>query len=131
MPRSLGHPSGGDAPLMHAALNPDCIPMMELLATNGADVNALWHGNYLISSCEALNAKALHWLPIQGANPNCSGHGFQYSGHSDEGIALDYLIAGYVRSTERLRACLEVLLNAGGETRFRIPAFVAYFGPFG
>jgi ankyrin repeat protein len=118
---------GGDAPLMRAALNSDRIPMMELLATNGADVNALWHGNYpiIFASCEALDAKALHWLLIQGANPNCAGHGFQYSGHSYEGTALDYLIAGYVRSPERLRACIEVLLNAGGETRFRIPAFVA------
>jgi ankyrin repeat protein len=117
---------GGDAPLMRAALNSDRIPMMELLVANGADVNALWHGNYpiIFASCEALDARALHWLLNHGANPNCGGHGFQYSEHSYEGTALDYLIAGYVRSPEQLRPCIEVLLNAGGETRFRVPAFL-------
>jgi hypothetical protein len=34
---------GGDGPLMRAALNAYRIPMMELLMSHGADVNALWH----------------------------------------------------------------------------------------
>jgi len=45
----LGHGSdvhqGGDGPLMRAALNGYRIPMMELLVSHGADVNALWHGH--------------------------------------------------------------------------------------
>jgi hypothetical protein len=43
--------------------------------------------------------------------------GTEMSGHSYPGTALDYLIAGYVRSLERLRACIDILLEAGGETR--------------
>src|SRR6266478_563183 len=39
---------GGDGPLGRAALNGDRIPMMELLVSHGADVNALWHGNFPI-----------------------------------------------------------------------------------
>jgi hypothetical protein len=39
---------GGDGPLMRAALNGDRIPMMELLVSHGADVNALWHGHFPI-----------------------------------------------------------------------------------
>jgi hypothetical protein len=37
---------GGDGPLMRAALNAYRIPMMELLVSHGADVNALWHGHF-------------------------------------------------------------------------------------
>ncbi len=36
---------GGDAPLMRAALDGERIPMMELLTSHGADVNAAWHGS--------------------------------------------------------------------------------------
>jgi hypothetical protein len=39
---------GGDGPLMRAALNAYRIPMMELLVSHGADVNALWHGHFPI-----------------------------------------------------------------------------------
>src|SRR5262245_18334914 len=35
---------GGDGPLMRAALNAYRIPMMELLVSHGADVNAEWGG---------------------------------------------------------------------------------------
>lgn len=34
---------GGDGPLMRAALNGDRLPMMELLLSYGANVNAEWH----------------------------------------------------------------------------------------
>ena len=34
---------GQDGPLMRAALKGSRIPMMELLVSHGADVNALWH----------------------------------------------------------------------------------------
>src|SRR5690606_29304001 len=33
--------------------------------------------------------------------------------------------AGYVRSLDRLRACIEILLEAGGETRYGRPAVLA------
>ena len=39
---------GGDGPLMRAALNDSRIPMMELLVSHGADVNARWHGHFPI-----------------------------------------------------------------------------------
>jgi hypothetical protein len=118
---------GGDAPLMRAALNGYRIPMMELLVAHGADVNALWHGNFpiIFAPCESWDPAALRWLLDHGANPNCRDHGYEISGHSYPGTALDYLIAGYARSPQRLSACIEILLEAGGETRFNAPPVLA------
>ena len=118
---------GGDGPLMRAALNDYRIPMMELLVAHGADVNALWHGHFpiIFASCESMDPTALKWLLDHGANPNCRGHGYEFGGHPYPGTALDYLVAGYGRSLERLSACIEVLLEAGGETRFDTPAVMA------
>src|SRR5918996_1197944 len=93
---------GGDGPLMRAALNGYRIPMMELLVSHGADVNALWHGHFpiIFAPCESLDPAALKWLLDHGANPNCRDHGYQISGHSYPGTALDYVIASYGRSSE-------------------------------
>jgi ankyrin repeat protein len=118
---------GGDAPLMRAALNDYRIPMMELLVAHGADVNALWHGHFpiIFAPCESMDPVALKWLLDHGANPNCRDHGYEIGGHPYPGSALDYLIACYGRSVERLAACVDVLLGAGGETRFGTPAVIA------
>src|SRR6185503_14191296 len=117
---------GGDGPLMRAALG-DRIPMMALLISHGADVNALWHGHFAIifAPCESLDPAALKWLLDHGANPNCRDHGYEISGHAYPGTALDYLIAGYARSLERLSACIDVLLEAGGATKYDTPAVLA------
>ena len=114
---------GGDGPLMRAALNAYRIPMMALLVSHGADVNALWHGHFpiIFSPCEALDPAALGWLLDHGANPNCRDHGYTISGHAYPGTALDYLIASYGRSPQRLRACVDILLEAGGVTRYDVP----------
>src|SRR5205807_3821944 len=52
---------GGDGPLMRAALNGYRIPMMELLVSHGADVNARWHGEFpiIFAPCESLDPAAL------------------------------------------------------------------------
>jgi ankyrin repeat protein len=115
---------GGDGPLMRAALNGYRIPMMELLVSHGADVNALWHGHFpiIFASCEALAPAALQWLLDHGANPNRRDHGYTVGGRSYPGTALDYLIASYARSPQRLSTCIDILLEAGGVTKYDAPA---------
>jgi ankyrin repeat protein len=118
---------GGDGPLMRAALKGNRIPMMELLVSyGGADVNAEWHGDFpiIFAPCEAVDPEALKWLLDRGANPNCVGdlrnpvtRGTSYG----RGTALDYVIGTYARSPERLSACIDVLLEAGGTTRYNVP----------
>jgi ankyrin repeat protein len=106
---------GGDAPLMRAALNAMRVPMMELLLTYGADVNAQWNGNFpiLFAACEAVNAVSLKWLLEHGANPNC---GNAYG----RVTALDYLICAYARSSQ-LPACIDLIIEAGGKTKYDAP----------
>ena len=118
---------GGDGPLMRAALNGYRIPMMELLVSHGADVNALWHGHFpiIFAPCESMDPAALEWLLDHGANPNCRDHGYEISGHPYPGTALDYLVAGYARSIERLSACIDFLLEASGKTKYDAPAVLA------
>jgi ankyrin repeat protein len=107
---------GGDGPLMRAALKTTRIPMMELLLAHGADVNAEWHGHFpiIFAPCEALDPEALQWLLDHGADPNCSNA-------SGRGTALDYVLETYARSPERLSACIDRLLDAGGRTKYNAP----------
>jgi ankyrin repeat protein len=118
---------GGDGPLMRAALNEYRIPMIELLVAHGADVNAMWHGHFpiIFAPCESMDAAALKWLLDHGANPNLRDPRQSAAGRPYPGTALDYLIASYARSFERLSACIDVLLDAGGETRYDTPAVLA------
>ncbi|HKQ75494.1 MAG TPA: ankyrin repeat domain-containing protein [Blastocatellia bacterium] len=106
---------GGDAPLMRAALNAMRVPMMALLLTYGADVNAEWNGNFpiIFAACEAINAVSLKWLLEHGANPNC-GNAYGCV------TALDYLICAYARSSQ-LPACIDLILEAGGKTKYDAP----------
>jgi hypothetical protein len=114
---------GGDGPLMRAALNGYRIPMMELLVSHGADVNALWHGHFpiIFAPCESLDPDALKWLLDHDARPNCRDHGYEMSGHPYPGTALDYVIASYARDPQQLSACIDILLEVRGVTRYDVP----------
>jgi ankyrin repeat protein len=106
---------GGDGPLMRAALNGYRIPMMELLVSFGADVNAEWNGDFpiIFAPCESVDPDSLKWLLDHGANPNCDNE-------NGRGTALDYLIGTYARSS-RLARCIDLILDAGGITRYDAP----------
>lgn len=119
---------GGDAPLMRAALDGERIPMMELLTSHGADVNAAWHGSYpiIFAACEVLDPDSLQWLLDHGADPNCgSDESWQTRGVPHPGTALDYLLGAYVRAPEVLSTCIDILLNAGGKSKYQVPAVMA------
>jgi ankyrin repeat protein len=112
---------------MRAALNGYRIPMMELLVSYGADVNARWHGHFpiIFAPCESLQPDALKWLVDHGANPNCRDHGYQIGGHAYPGTALDYVISSYGRSPQHLSACIDILLEAGGVTKYDVPGVLS------
>ena len=119
---------GGDAPLMRAALDGKRIPMMELLTSHGADVNAAWHGSYpiIFAACEVLDPASLQWLLDHGADPNCgSDELWKTRGVPHPGTALDYLLGAYVRAPEVLSTCIDILLNAGGKSQYQVPAVMA------
>jgi ankyrin repeat protein len=105
---------GGDAPLMRAALSSRRIPMMELLVSHGANVNAEWHDGYpiIFAACEAVDPVSLKWLLDRGANPNCDRPGREHPG-----TALEYVIGSYARSPD-LVACIDLLVQAGGVSKY-------------
>jgi ankyrin repeat protein len=109
---------GGEGPLMRAALFGHRIPMMELLASYGADVNAEWNGYFpiIFAPCETVEPKPIKWLLDHGANPNCANRNRKYPG-----TALDYVIATYGRSPQ-LGACIDILLDAGGISKYNEPS---------
>jgi ankyrin repeat protein len=113
---------GGDGPLMRAALNGSRIPMMELLVSRGADVNALWNGYYpiIFAPCEAFDPLSLKWLLEHGANPNCDDD----PRRKYPGTALDFVIGTYGRS-KQLSACIDILVEAGCVTRYNQPPLMS------
>ncbi len=108
---------GGDGPLMRAALVGSRLPMMELLVSRGADVNAQWNGYFpiIFAPCETVEPMPLKWLLDHGADPNCPQPRSKYPG-----TALDYVIRTYSRS-EQLGQCIHLLAEAGCVTRYNLP----------
>jgi ankyrin repeat protein len=100
---------GGDGPLMRAALNDTRIPMMELLVEHGADVNAMWNGDYPIicAPCETLQPRVLRWLIKHGADMHVIS--------TDYGSCPAMLVATYSRNLTGKHECLEVFADAGFE----------------
>ncbi len=111
---------GGDGPLTWAA---ECRggatpPAPERLAIArfliGAEVNARWHGTYpiLCAPCETLAPQSLQWLLDHGADPNLRGT------DPHAGTALDMVIGTYSRGHARQHECANLLIEAGGASRF-------------
>lgn len=100
---------GGDGPLVRTALLGHRIPMMEVLVSRGANVNALWNGYYpiIFAPCERVEPAALQWLLDHGANPNCADPQRKYPG-----TALDFVIGTYGRS-KQLATCIDILGSTG------------------
>lgn len=98
---------GGDGPLMRAALSDGRIPMMELLVAHGANVNALWNGNYPIvcAPCETLAPLALKWLLEHGATLHLES--------SKYGSPLAMVVGTYCRGSKEKHECLEVFAAHG------------------
>ncbi len=98
-----------------SSLNGGRIPMMELLVSNGPDVNAEWGGRFPIrwSPCEAVDSESLRWLLGHGANPNTAKDGRSVTG-------LDYLIGSCVRSPG-MATCIDHLVQADHISWFRPP----------
>jgi hypothetical protein len=111
---------GGDGPLMRAALVGHRLPMMELLVSRGAEVNAQWNGYFpiIFAPCETVAPVSLKWLLERGADPNCPQPRSKYPG-----TALDYVIRTYSRS-EQLGDCIDLLVEAGCVTRYNLPPVV-------
>jgi ankyrin repeat protein len=99
---------------MRAALVGYRVPMMELLVSYGADVNAEWAGHFpiLFAPCETVEPIPLKWLLDHGADPNCARAG--------RDTAIDTVIGTYARSPQ-LSECIDILLQAGGTTRWNLP----------
>jgi hypothetical protein len=87
----------------------------------------MWHGHFpiIFAPCESIDPAALKWLLDHGANPNLRDPRQSAAGRPYPGTALDYLIGSYARSSERLSACIDFLLEAGGETRYDTPPVLA------
>jgi ankyrin repeat protein len=111
---------GGDGPLMRSALMGYRIPMMQLLVSYGADVDASWNGYFpiIFAPCETVQPEPLEWLLEHGANPNCADPQRKYPG-----TALDFLIGSYGRSKE-LGRCIDILLRFGGTTKYHLPGLL-------
>jgi hypothetical protein len=70
----------------------------------------------LFFPCENLDPVVLKVLLDHGATPNCAK-----PDGSQSDTALDYTIRTYVRRQHDLSACIDLLLAAGGTTRFDVP----------
>jgi hypothetical protein len=92
---------GGDGPLMRAALVGYRVPMMELLLSFGADVNAEWAGRFpiLFAPCETVEPIPLQWLLDHGADPNCSSIRRESAGYSS-GYGHRHVLA--ITATQRV-----------------------------
>lgn len=118
-----------DVPLQ-AHAQPGCVAVMEVLVRHGADVNGLRWGWFpaLFTPCENLEPEPLKWLLDHGADPNCGQLVERVvkaappsCGMRVGRTALDYVIDTYPRDPKRLTACIEILLAAGGRTRYDAP----------
>lgn len=119
---------GGDAPLMRASLHGSRTLMMQLLVSQGADVNAAWHGSYpvLFAPCETLDPTSLQWLLQHGADPNCGTVSqWRTRGQSYPGTALDYVLGTYIRDKDSLNESIKLLQDAGGRTKYDEPGVLA------
>lgn len=110
------HQDGENA--LKSALSRDRLPMLKLLIAHGANLDARMGGWFpmLFYPIENLDPVVLQVMLDHGANPNCP----RPDGGESE-TALDYACATYVRRQPDLTACINLILAAGGTTRYDVP----------
>jgi ankyrin repeat protein len=89
---------------------------------HGADVNAAFQGHYpiLFAACETLEPVTMRWLLDHGADPDCGDAARWFDrGIPHPGTASDYVAGSYARETDRLRACIDLLLASGGSSKHK------------
>jgi ankyrin repeat protein len=98
------------SPMLRAVLNDGRIPMMELLVSQGADVNAIWknYGPILMGPCETLAPESIRWLIAHGADPDFVMGSGQYVS-----TAMDMVLCTYDRSDRK--PGVEALIEGGAD----------------
>jgi hypothetical protein len=100
--------------------------MMELLVSHGADVNAFWHGSFPI-----ILLRASHWIRTRSSGCSITAltrtvatTGMRWATIRIQAQLSTTSCARTRALPKRLSACVDVLLEAGGVTKYDVPGMM-------